>query len=69
MISVAFSVFFISFLLVTLLVQFWLGSRHIRHILQHRSQVPAQFAEKIPLAAHQKAADYTIAKTKLGWFY
>lgn len=66
MISVAFSVFFISFLLVTLLVQFWLGSRHIRHILQHRAQVPAQFAEKIPLAAHQKAADYTIAKTKLG---
>jgi STE24 endopeptidase len=27
--------------------------------------VPAQFAHKIPLAAHQKAADYTIAKTRL----
>jgi STE24 endopeptidase len=27
--------------------------------------VPEQFAAKIPLAAHQKAADYTIAKTKL----
>ncbi|MFZ6771529.1 M48 family metallopeptidase [Undibacterium sp. SXout7W] len=66
MISATFSVLFISFLLLTLIVQFWLASRHIRHILRHRSVVPAQFAEKIPLAAHQKAADYTIAKTKLG---
>ena len=66
MISATFSVLFISFLLLTLIVQFWLASRHIRHILQHRSAVPAQFSEKIPLAAHQKAADYTVAKTKLG---
>lgn len=63
--SHVFSVFFITVLLLTLLVQFWLASRHIRHILQHRAEVPAQFAASIPLAAHQKAADYTIAKTKL----
>lgn len=61
-----FSVLFIVFLLLTLAVRFWLSSRHIRHILRHRQAVPAEFAEKIPLAAHQKAADYTIAKTKLG---
>ncbi|GGC72942.1 M48 family metallopeptidase [Undibacterium terreum] len=61
-----FSVLFIIFLLVSLGVRFWLSSRHIRHILQHRQAVPPEFAEKIPLAAHQKAADYTIAKTKLG---
>lgn len=66
MISTAFSVLFVAFLLLTLVLQFWLGSRHIRHILQHRSAVPAEFAEKIPLAAHQKAADYSVAKTKLG---
>lgn len=66
MISVAFSVLFVAFLILTMIVQFWLGSRHIRHILQHRTTVPAEFANKIPLAAHQKAADYTIAKTKLG---
>ncbi|MES2072470.1 MAG: M48 family metallopeptidase [Pseudomonadota bacterium] len=66
MYSLAFSVLFIVFLLLTLAVRFWLGSRQIRHILQHRQAVPAEFAEKIPLAAHQKAADYTIAKTKLG---
>ncbi len=66
MVSTAFSVLFVAFLLLTLILQFWLGSRHIRHILQHRATVPAEFAAKIPLAAHQKAADYTIAKTKLG---
>ncbi|WP_025918401.1 M48 family metallopeptidase [Herminiimonas sp. CN] len=64
--SLAFSVLFVSFLLLTLVVRFWLASRHIRHILAHRSAVPDEFAGKIPLAAHQKAADYTIAKTKLG---
>ncbi|MFZ6720599.1 M48 family metallopeptidase [Undibacterium sp. Ji49W] len=66
MISVVFSVLFVSFLLLTLVFQFWLASRHIRHILRNRAAVPAQFAEKISLASHQKAADYTIAKTKLG---
>lgn len=64
--SFTFSALFASFLVITLLVRFWLGSRHIRHILVHRSAVPAEFTEKIPLSAHQKAADYTVAKTKLG---
>ncbi|MEB0138404.1 MULTISPECIES: M48 family metallopeptidase [unclassified Undibacterium] len=63
--SITFSVFFVAFLLLTLCVQFWLGSRHIRHILRHRTVVPARFAQKIALPAHQKAADYSIAKTKL----
>lgn len=66
MISSVFSVLFVSFLLLTLIIQFWLASRHIRHILRNRAAVPAQFSEKIGLASHQKAADYTIAKTKLG---
>lgn len=64
--SLSFSVLFICFLLLTLLVRFWLGSRHIRHVLAHRQTVPAEFAEKIPLAAHQKAADYTVARTRFG---
>ncbi len=61
----SFSLLFAAFLLATLAVKLWLSSRHIRHIAQHRDAVPAQFAQKIPLAAHQKAADYTIAKTRL----
>ncbi|KQV85862.1 peptidase M48 [Massilia sp. Root351] len=66
MYSHAFSILFVTFLVLTLAVRFWLASRHIRHVLAHRSAVPPEFAEKIPLAAHQKAADYTIARTKFG---
>jgi len=49
-----------------LLLQFWLARRHIGHIQSHKNQVPAAFSAHIPLEAHQKAADYTIAKTRLG---
>ncbi len=61
----SFSLLFAAFLIATLAVKLRLSSRHIRHIAQHRDAVPPQFAHKIPLAAHQKAADYTIAKTRL----
>ncbi|MET3107228.1 STE24 endopeptidase [Oxalobacteraceae bacterium GrIS 2.11] len=63
--SFAFSVLFIVFLSLTLGCRFWLASRQIRNVQQHRAAVPPQFAEKITLESHQKAADYTIAKTKL----
>jgi STE24 endopeptidase len=68
MLSFAFSVLFIFFFMLTLVLRYWLASRHMRHVLLHRDHVPAEFAAKIPLAAHQKAADYTIAKTRLGLF-
>ncbi len=64
--SLAFSILFVVFLALTVSVRFWLASRHIRHVLRHRNAVPAQFSESIPLAAHQKAADYTVARTKFG---
>ncbi|MBO9537611.1 M48 family metallopeptidase [Herbaspirillum sp.] len=64
--SLTFSVLFVAFLAVSLVLRFWLASRHVRHILAHRAAVPAEFAEKIPLAAHQKAADYTVARTRFG---
>ena len=63
---IAFSVIFAVFLLATLLARLWLGQRHIRHIRGHRDAVPAQFAASVPLAAHQKAADYAIAKVGFG---
>ena len=53
-------------LTLSLVLKFWLASRQIRHVAQHRSTVPAAFAEKITLVAHQKAADYTITKTRYG---
>ncbi|MBI3231062.1 MAG: M48 family metallopeptidase [Burkholderiales bacterium] len=64
--SSTFFVLFIGFLLTTLILKVWLNTRHIRHIQRHRAQVPPAFASKISLEAHQKAADYTIAKTKFG---
>jgi len=56
---------FLVALFVGLALQWWLAQRHIVHILRHRGEVPAPFQEKISAAAHRKAADYSIAKTKL----
>jgi STE24 endopeptidase len=44
----------------------WLSQRQMRFVAQHRVNVPPDFAEKVTLAEHQKAADYTIAKLRLG---
>ncbi len=57
---------FAALLIASLLVKFWLASRQIRHVAQHRAQVPAAFAASVSLESHQKAADYTIAKLRLG---
>lgn len=57
---------FAALLLAGLALRFWLATRQVRHVARHRSAVPAAFAGRIPLAAHQKAADYTIAKTRFG---
>ena len=53
-------------LVISTLVRFWLASRQVRHVASHRGVVPQEFAQAVPLSAHQKAADYTIAKTRLG---
>ncbi len=64
--SSAFTVLFAATLVVGLLVRFYLASRQIRHVARHRHEVPAAFASTISLASHQKAADYTIAKSRFG---
>jgi STE24 endopeptidase len=43
----------------------WLASRQIRFVAAHREQVPGQFAATIALTAHQRAADYTVERTRL----
>lgn len=56
------------FLLVlagSLAILYLLSRRHLRHVRAHRGTVPTDFADKISLADHQKAADYTLAKTRL----
>src|SRR4051812_32473738 len=65
-ISLVFTLAFAAALVAGLLVKFWLASRQVRHVARHRNSVPAAFARTITLAAHQKAADYTIAKARFG---
>ena len=59
------SLIFIALLVVTTLTRLWLGSRHIGYVQAHRGAVPQAFAGNISLESHQKAADYSAAKTKL----
>jgi STE24 endopeptidase len=64
--SLAFTLAFALALLTGLVLKFWLATRQIRHVARHRDEVPAAFAQRIALAAHQKAADYTLVKARLG---
>ena len=64
--SLLLTLLFAGTLAAGLLLKLWLNSRQIRHVAQHRKEVPCAFVNTIPLAAHQKAADYTLAKARLG---
>jgi STE24 endopeptidase len=61
-----FSVLFLIVLSAGMAVQLWLARRQIAYVSRHRDQVPASFAAQILLTDHQKAADYTLAKTRFG---
>lgn len=60
-----FSIAFICALTLATALRLWLASRHLRHVQAHRGAVPREFSESISLDAHQRAADYTCAKTRL----
>ena len=64
--ALSLSITFSVALIASLLVKFWLASRQIRHVAAHRNDVPLPFKATITLAAHQRAADYTLAKGRLG---
>jgi STE24 endopeptidase len=61
-----FSLVFLAALAVATATRLWLSRRHIRHIAANHGAVPPEFAGRIPLAAHQKAAEYNIAKSRVG---
>ncbi len=56
---------FIALLVLTTATRVWLGRRHVSYMQSHRGQVPVAFNKSISLDAHQKAADYSSAKTRL----
>lgn len=60
-----FSYLFLLFLTLSTLLTIWLNTRQAAYVQQHRNAVPNDFKEKINLEAHQKAADYTLAKIKV----
>ncbi|TCJ13835.1 M48 family peptidase [Parasulfuritortus cantonensis] len=58
------NVFLAAFILAYGL-KLWLALRQMRHVYVHRDAPPAAFADRIGPEAHRKAADYTLAKTRL----
>lgn len=61
-----FTIVFLVAFIASFGLRHWLSQRQIRHVAFNRDAVPAEFASQITLAEHQKAADYTIAKLRLG---
>ena len=62
--ALAFTQLFLFFLFLTCIVRFWLAVRQLHTVKKYRNSVPEQFTGRITLSAHQKAAAYTIAKTR-----
>lgn len=61
-----FTSLFLAFFILNFGLRLWLALRQMRHVWLHRPTVPAAFADSITLEQHQRAADYTLAKTRLG---
>ncbi len=64
--ALIFSALFVIAAVAMVATKLWLASRQVRFVAAHRGAVPAQFSATIPLSAHQRAADYTITRTRLG---
>jgi len=62
----SFTIVFLIALTLSFSVQFWLAKRHADYVAKHRSAVPEAFKNTVSLEAHQKAADYTLEKSRLG---
>lgn len=60
-----FTLAFLCALGLSTAIRLWLAARHVRHVSDNRDSVPREFAGSVSLASHQKAADYTVAKTRL----
>ena len=61
-----FTLVFLAALAAMVGTRLWLARRQAAHVAAHRDRVPGEFAESISLGSHQKAADYTVARTRLG---
>jgi STE24 endopeptidase len=57
---------FIAAVLAATALEVWLSLRQESTVRQHRAAVPVPFATSISPEEHAKAADYTVAKVRLG---
>jgi STE24 endopeptidase len=62
----SFTLLFLLFLIVSVAMRLWLSQRQFNHIQVHRDRVPEEFADKIKIDDHQKAADYSCTKLRIG---
>ncbi|MFO1314598.1 MAG: M48 family metallopeptidase [Burkholderiales bacterium] len=69
MTPLAFTAVFAAALAASVGVRLWLARRQVAHVAAHRDEVPAAFAARIGIAAHRKAADYTMAKQRLAMLH
>ena len=60
----ALTIIFIIALTVSAVLRVWLTDRQIMYVGRHRNTVPEAFSTSIEPAAHCKAADYAIAKSR-----
>ena len=61
----SFGAVFLAALVLATSLRLWLALRHARHVRSHSVRVPEPFSSEVTLAAHQRAAEYTIARTRL----
>ena len=61
-----FTIIFLIAIVISYSIQFWLSIRQKSFVSTHREAVPEAFKDSVALDAHQKAADYTVEKGKLG---
>ncbi len=59
-----FSILFLLAVTIAAATRLWLSRRHVKYVSAHRASVPDAFTSEMPLEAHQKAADYTVAKSR-----
>jgi STE24 endopeptidase len=64
--SLVLTALFAAAIVLSFLLKAWLALRQMRHVASHRSAVPAAFEGAVTLEAHQKAADYTLARGRFG---
>ncbi len=57
---------FLAALVLMFGLRLWLAARQMRAVRAHREAVPAPFADTITTVDHQKAADYTVARLRVG---